>query len=118
MRRGCETGSLHVLIGPVVVEPIFTRLETREDGMAGGAHVRRSVLRRRLIAAADMAARCAPSQVEPPPTDTLAVLAPTSARSHVRIDQVGGISLFCAKSLRRAINKRVAALFPDDRSHV
>src|SRR5437764_15388191 len=90
VRWWCEPRPLHVVISSVVVEPVLTRLEARQDRMARGAGVRRCMLRWRLVATTDMAAGRAPTQVKPPPADSLTVLAAGTARNSGRIDQVAG----------------------------
>src|SRR3954447_1447885 len=82
-----ERRPVRVLLGLVVPEPVLTRLEAPDDGMAGRACVAGSVLRRRAVAAADVTALCTSAQVQPPTgrVRPLTVGATSSARRHRRV---------------------------------
>src|SRR5581483_12359994 len=62
--------------------PLLPGLERAHDGMAGAVEVRRSVPVRRGVAAADVSARQAESQVHPARADPQAVLAAARAGMH------------------------------------
>jgi hypothetical protein len=61
-----ELFSVHHLLSFVAIKPRFSRLETCNDWMAGLLEVSGRVLAGRAVAATDMTALCAPSQVKPP----------------------------------------------------
>ena len=77
-----------VLVGVVVPEPVLAWLERPDDGMPGGAPVRRCVAGQRVVAAADVAARGAAAKVHPPPADRIALDTPGPARRDGRIDGI------------------------------
>jgi hypothetical protein len=83
-----ERRSVEVLPAPVVVEPLFARLVARDDGMARRPSVLRSVLRRRVVAAADMPALGTSPKVEPPAAGSLTLRTTRSTRGHCRIDRI------------------------------
>lgn len=56
----------HVVIAPVVVEPVLARFEAGDHRVSRFPGVGRSVLSRRIVTAADVAALGATAQVEPP----------------------------------------------------
>jgi hypothetical protein len=90
MQWWCKTWSLHVVVSPVVVEPVLPWLEAGDDRMARGLRVPRAMLRGRLVAAADVAASRAASEVKPPPSDLLTLFASRAARCRLRIDRIAG----------------------------
>src|SRR5690606_12368932 len=76
--------------GGVVVEPVLARFVAVHQRVAGGPVVRRRVLPGRAVAAADVAARGAPPQVEPPAAGRVAVDAAGTARRDDGADGVAG----------------------------
>src|ERR1700733_2469782 len=74
--RRRQLGPVVVLLILVVPEPVLTRLETPDDPVPTLAGVRAGVLARRTVAAADVPARGAAAQVEPPPVRRVAFDAP------------------------------------------
>jgi hypothetical protein len=67
------------LLVAVVIEPTFSRFETADQRMPGGFGVGGSVLARRIVAAADVAALGASTEVKPPSLVSLAFEAPCAA---------------------------------------
>jgi hypothetical protein len=67
------------LLVAVVIEPLFSRFETGDQRMPGGFGVGGSVLARRIVAAADVAALGASTEVKPPSLVSLAFEAPCAA---------------------------------------
>jgi hypothetical protein len=66
--RPSEGGSTTDLLGGVVPEPLFAWLEALNDRVSSGLSVRRGVLSRRGVTAANVATFGAAPQVEPPST--------------------------------------------------
>ncbi|CRK52910.1 hypothetical protein RHCRD62_50113 [Rhodococcus sp. RD6.2] len=81
-----EFRSLVHPLGPVVPEPVLARLVALYERVTGRGGVRRRVLRGRRIAAPDVPALGAATQVHPPPLRGVAIDATRSARRHVRRD--------------------------------
>src|ERR1700722_2141066 len=75
-----------VLLGRIVPEPVFARLEAPDDGMAVLLGVVAGVLARRAVAAADMATCRATAEVQPPPVRCEALDAPVTAGLDLRVD--------------------------------
>ena len=92
---GREGRPVHHRLVAVVPEPVLARLEALHDAVPGGGGVRRGVLGRRAVAAADVAARGAPAQVHPPAGGIggVAVGAPRPARRRGRVDEPPGCGL-------------------------
>jgi len=84
--RRREFGSVVVLVGVVVPEPVLAGLERPDDRMSGGTPVRRRMAGQRVVAATDVAARGAPAKVHPPPADRIALDTSCAARRDCRID--------------------------------
>ena len=85
VRRG-EDRALEHVARPIIVEPIFAWLEARDDRMTGFMMMRSRMLMWRRIAAPDVAALRAPSQVEPPCAAMETLYAAGAARCDLRID--------------------------------
>jgi hypothetical protein len=83
-----QLGALAELIARVVVEPVLSGLEAPNDQMAGGGRMAAGVLRGRRVAATDVAATRASSQVEPPAVGGKALDAAGTTRWNRRIDVV------------------------------
>ena len=86
-----ELRAAREIASPVVVEPILAGLEALDHGMSRLPAVCAGVLARRVVTAADVAARRATQEVKPPAGlgagQTLC--APTTARWHIGVDVVG-----------------------------
>lgn len=86
-----ELRAAREIASPVVVEPILAGLEALDHGMSRLPAVCAGVLARRVVTAADVAARRATPEVKPPAGlgagQTLC--APTTARWHIGVDVVG-----------------------------
>ena len=83
--RARQLGSRKKISLPVVVEPVFTVLETIDNGMAGSRVVLRGMLVRRTVAAADMTAFGAAAKVQPPGARRHALDATCTAGLRVQI---------------------------------
>jgi hypothetical protein len=81
---------LEELVSAVVVEPVFARLEARNDGVLGLVGVRRRMLRRRVVTASDVATLRTATQVEPPTPYGLAFGTPGTTRRFRRVDRLIG----------------------------
>jgi hypothetical protein len=66
MGRRRQCGSLHVVVRPIVVEPVLTGLEARDDRVLGAPGVLARVLLGRVVAASDMASLGTTPKVQPP----------------------------------------------------
>ena len=86
MVRWCQGGALEEAVGAVIPEPILSWLEALDHRVARGSGVASGVLARRVVAASDVAALRAPSQVEPPATRLDALDAAGAARRSHLID--------------------------------
>jgi hypothetical protein len=80
MRRRGERGPGHKLFASVVVEPIFARLEAGNDRVVAPSSVGGRVLARGVVAASDVAALGAASQMEPPASCGFAIATACTAR--------------------------------------
>jgi hypothetical protein len=68
----------------VAVAPVLARLGGADDGVADIGGVRGGVLARRVVAAADVPARVAHAQVDPPTVACAALLAASDAFGQLR----------------------------------
>src|SRR5689334_6513512 len=75
--------SLQIYLVHVAPAPVFARLERLDDGMAGRVEVFGGVPILRVVAAADMAADQALTQVDPGVAHLQALLATVATRRHV-----------------------------------
>jgi hypothetical protein len=80
-----ETVVVELLVA-VVIEPVLFGLITGDPGMPGGFGVGAAVLARRVVAAADVAALRAPTQVEPSSALLLALHAARAAGRDSGVD--------------------------------
>jgi hypothetical protein len=85
LRRG-ERGAFVEFLRSEVPEPILSRLEAADDAVLRTLRVRGGMLTGRGVAAPDVAALGAASQVEPPPPGIFALDAAGSARGNCRIN--------------------------------
>src|SRR5215207_5963916 len=97
VQRRDEGRAAGEVFGPVVPEPVLTGLEARHDRVARVDGVMAGVLRWRAVAAADVAARGTPPEMEPPAVGRKALGAAGSARRDRRID-VGQVGHHCPYS--------------------
>src|SRR4029079_6281877 len=81
-----EHGSLEVLLGGVIPEPVLAGLEALDDRMPGVGGVAARMLRRRRVAAPDMAAVGAAAKMEPPAVRGQALCATGAARRRSEIE--------------------------------
>ena len=86
MRRR-QRGSLPELVGPVVPEPLLARFEAADDRMLGCHCMGGGMPTRRVVAAADVPALGATTQVQPPPACLQALDTPCPTRLHSRSDE-------------------------------
>jgi hypothetical protein len=86
MSRRREARSRRVILAPIVVKPVLTRLEARNDRVTRFTGVVACVLLRRVVTAADVTALCAPTEVEPPAADGFTLDASGATRIDGRID--------------------------------
>jgi hypothetical protein len=82
--RGEGGAALH-LVRPVVVVPVLTWLEARDEPMTCRSSVSTRVLARRRIAASDVTARGTAPEMEPPAIGGQALDAAVAARTYVRL---------------------------------
>src|SRR2546427_8681069 len=88
MLRWRQLRTVEVLTGRVVVEPVLVRLEAPDNRVPLGRGVVAGMLRRRGVAAADVAAMGAAAEVEPPALGRKALHAARPAREDRRVDLV------------------------------
>ena len=105
--RSGQARTVEEIARAIVVEPPLTRLETRDDRMAGRVMMFRRVLVRRRVAAADMTAFGAPAQMKPPAACRQTFLAAGPARLSRGIDAVslrfhGACLVSCSRKGARA----------------
>src|SRR5260370_16694642 len=86
MLRRSELRAREGILGLVIPEPVFAGLEAADDRVPRDLRVRGRVLRRRAVAAPDVAALRAPAQVDPPAAARVALDAARPARWHRRVD--------------------------------
>src|SRR6266542_218617 len=84
--RRSQDRTIKVFLGRVIPEPVFAVLVGLDDRMSSSGGMVVSVLRRRGVAAADVAATCTPAQVKPPATRGEAFDAARSAWRYRGID--------------------------------
>jgi hypothetical protein len=90
-RRGKVWPLIELLIG-VVVEPVLTRLVRTDPLMVLLSSMPARMLRRRVVAATDVAALRAPAQVEPPTVAGFALQTTGPAGQNVRVNSRNGAS--------------------------
>src|SRR5579864_6523659 len=97
--------ALRRLVGGEVPEPVLAWLEGANQGVPRTTGVRRGVLTRRGVAAADMAACGAAPQVKPPAVTRQALDAAGAARRDRGIDSIvsHGLTLWSLRSHSPAI---------------
>jgi hypothetical protein len=80
-----ECGSVVILVGVVVPEPVLARFEGPDDRMPGLPPMRRRVSRQRVVATPDVPACRAAAQVDPPAANGIAFDASGATRRNCRI---------------------------------
>ena len=86
--RRRERRTFECLLADVVPEPVLAWLEAPDDVVSSAPGMTGSVLARRRVAAADVAAPGASAQVEPPSVRREALDATSAARRHPGVDAV------------------------------
>src|SRR5882724_2105071 len=84
--RRSEFRPVVILVLVVVPEPILARLERPDDGMSGLTPMCRCVPGQRIVAAADVPARRAAAQMDPPAAARIALDATRAARRNRWVD--------------------------------
>ncbi len=87
--RWRKFGTLVVVIGLVVPEPVFARLERSDDRVPGLSPVLRRVPSQRIVAATNVAACRTPPQVHPPTAGGIALSTADTTGRHRRVDRSG-----------------------------
>jgi hypothetical protein len=109
-----ESRTVQEFVRAIVPEPFLAGLEAADDRVTRRARVCARVLSERVIAATDMAALRAATEMEPPRLGLKALDAPSPTRRHVWINEICHDETSC-KSAKGWEEARAPGTVPKDR---